>query len=44
MARTSLGPWKLVPGIGSSNHRELIIASGQAANEDNLGMSFRSSI
>ena len=39
MARTSLGPWKFVRDMGG-----LIIAQGQKANENNLGMSFPSSI
>ena len=41
MARTSLGPWKLVRDMGSSSHRELIMAPGQEANSDNIGKSFR---
>ena len=44
MARPSFGPWKFVLDMGSSSHGELIIAPGQEANDNNLGMSFRSSI
>ena len=44
MAQTSFGPWKFVLNIGSFSHWGLIIVPGQEANEDNLGMSFRSSI
>ena len=44
MARTSFGPWKFVLDMGSSSHRGLIIAPGQEANEDNLGMPLRASI
>ena len=43
MARTSFGPWKFVRDMGSASHRRLIMASGQEANGDNLGKSFRSS-
>ena len=38
MARASLGPWIFVLDIGSSSHSGLIIAPGQEANGDNLGM------
>ena len=38
MARTSFGPWHFVRDIGSSSHWGLIIAPGQEANADNLGM------
>ena len=46
MARTSLVPWDFVLDMGSSSHRGLIIhvVPGQETNEDNLEMSFRSSI
>ena len=44
MARTSVGPWKFVRDMGSSSHWELFIAQGEKANENNLGMSFPSSI
>ena len=44
MARTSLGPWKFVPDMGSSSHWGLIIAQGQTANENNLEMSSLSSV
>ena len=40
IAGTSLGPWKCVRDIGSSSHWELIMASGQESNCDNLGKSF----
>ena len=40
MVRTSLGPWKFVLIMGSSNHLELIMVLGQKANDDNLGISF----
>ena len=43
VARTSLGPWKFVRDMGSSSHWGLIIAQGQKANKNNLGMSFPSS-
>ena len=44
MSQTSLGPWKFVPDMSSSSHRGWITAPGQEANEDNLVMSFRSSL
>ena len=44
IARTSLGPWKFVLDMGSSSHRELIIAPDEETNGYNLGMYFRSSI
>ena len=37
MARTSLGPQKIVRDMGSSSHCGLIIVPGQEANSDNLG-------
>ena len=37
MARTSLGPWKFIRDMGSSNHCGLIMTQGQKANGDNLG-------
>ena len=40
IVRTSLGPWKFIRDMGSSNHRGLIMAPCQEANGDNLGMSF----
>ena len=43
MARTPLGPWKFVPGVGSWSHIGLIVAPGQEANWDDLGVPFRSS-
>ena len=36
VARTSLGPWKFVPDMGSSNRWGLIITPGHDANGDNL--------
>ena len=33
-----LGPWKFVRGMGSSSHWGQIIAPGQEANDDNLGI------
>ena len=39
-----LGLWKFVLGMASSNHWGLIIAPGQEAGGNNLGMSFRYSI
>ena len=44
MGRTSLGPGKIVRDMGSSSHRESIMAPGQEANGDNLGESFQSSV
>ena len=38
------GTMEFVRDIGSSSHWELFIAQGQKANENNLGMSFPSSI
>ena len=38
MARTSLGLWKFVPDMGSSSQRGLIMAPGQEAIGDNLGL------
>ena len=43
MARTFLEPWKFVRDMGSSSHWGLVMATGQGANDDNLGESFRSS-
>ena len=40
VVQTSLGPWKFIRGMGSSNHRGLIMAPCQEANGDNLGKSF----
>ena len=40
VVRTSLGPWKFIREMGSSNHRGLIMAPYQEANGDNLGTSF----
>ena len=40
MARTALGPWKFIRDMGSASHRGLIMASGQEANNDNLGEIF----
>ena len=40
VVRTSLGPWKFIREMGSSNHRGLIMAPCQEANGDNLGKSF----
>ena len=36
LARTALGPWKFVRGMGSSSNWGFIIAPGQGANKDNL--------
>ena len=44
MAQTSLGPWKFVRDMGSSSHWGLIMALGQEANGDKLGVFFLSSI
>ena len=44
MAWISLGPWKLLLDMGSSNHWWLILVPGQEANGDNLGKYFQSSI
>ena len=44
IARTSFGPWKFILDIGSSSHGGFIIAQGQEANGDNLGMYFPSCI
>ena len=44
MARTSMGPWKFILDMVSSIHRGLILAAGQEANGDILGVSFVSSI
>ena len=44
VVRTSLGPWKFIREMGSSNHRGLVMAPCQEANGDNLGKSFLSSI
>ena len=38
MARTSLGPLKFVRDMGSSSHWGLIMAQGQEANGDKLGI------
>ena len=38
MARTSLGPQKIVRDMGSSSHWGLIMVLGQEANSDNLGI------
>ena len=38
MARTSLGPWKFIRDMGSSSHWGLIMALGQEAYGDNLGI------
>ena len=38
MARTSLGPWKFVRGMGTSSHWGLIMAPVQEANGDNSGV------
>ena len=43
MARTSLGPRTFVRDICSLCHRGLIVATGQEANGDDKGKSFRSS-
>ena len=43
MAQTYLRPWKFVRDMGSSSHWDLIMAPDQEANDDHLGMSFRSS-
>ena len=40
MARTSLGPWKFIQDMGSSNHWGLIMVAGKEANGDNLGSLF----
>ena len=40
MARTSLGPWKLVRDMGNSSHFGLIMTRGQEANNDKLRKSF----
>ena len=40
MARTSLGPLKIVQDKGSSSHWGLIMMPGQEANSDNLGIFF----
>ena len=37
---TSLGLWEFVLDMGSSSHWGLIIAPGQGANGDNLGVYF----
>ena len=44
MAQTSLGSWKFVLDMGNSSHSGLIIAPGQKANGNYIGMFFRSSI
>ena len=44
IARTSLGPGKFVRDMGNSSHWGLIMAQGQEANGDKLGISFRFSI
>ena len=36
IARTSLGPWTFVRGMGSSKHWELIMVPDQRANSDNI--------
>ena len=36
MARTSLGPYKIVRDMGSSSHWGLIMVPGQEVNSDNL--------
>ena len=38
MAQTSLGPWKLVPDMGSLSLCGLIMVPGQEANGHNLGL------
>ena len=38
MARTSLGPQKIVRDMGSSSHWGLIMVPGQEANSNNLGI------
>ena len=43
MIRACLGPLKFVRDMISSSHWELIMAPGQQANGDNLGIIFRSS-
>ena len=42
MAQTSLGLWKFVLDMGSSNH--IIIPPGQEANGDNIWISIQSFI
>ena len=40
MARTSLGPKKIVRDMGGSSHQGLIMVPGQEANGDTLGIFF----
>ena len=40
MARTSLGPQKIVRDMGGSSHCGLIMVPSQEANGDNLGVFF----
>ena len=40
VVQTSLGPWKFIQEMGTSNHRGLIMAPCQEANSDNLGSLF----
>ena len=40
MAQTALEPWTFARDMGSSSHWGLIIAPGQEANGDYLGISF----
>ena len=44
VTQTSLGPWKFIWDMGSSSPCGLIMAAGQEANDNNLGMSFWFSI
>ena len=43
MARTSLGPSKIVWDMGSASHWGLFMVPGQETDGDNLGKFFRSS-
>ena len=40
MAWTFLGPWKFVRDMGRSSHWGLLLAPGQEANDDGLGIFF----
>ena len=40
MARTSMGPQKIVRDMGSSSHWGIIMVPGQEGNSDNLGILF----